>query len=89
MDLIIYIIIVGMGVAYTTELLVSLLERVVRKKIVKLIFTLPLSFLGIFLLYHLDFVLPFASSFVALALMLLLDKPITVTTPSPRERRYY
>jgi hypothetical protein len=89
MNILITIIISGMAVGYLTELIASLGERVFNPRIVKLILTLPLSYLACWLLGLVGFTLIVsgpAAAFFSLASLLLLNRPVTIQNTS--NRRY-
>jgi hypothetical protein len=89
MDILITVIISGMAVGYLTELIASLNVRVLNPRIVKLVLTLPLSYLACWLLGLVGFTLIVsgpAAAFFSLGSLLLLNRPVTIQSTS--NRRY-
>jgi len=83
MDLLIFVIITGMAAAYTLELLTSLLGTFISPRIIKQFLTLPLAILGCWLFNVTGLTLAVASpaaAFVALAIMLFINRPVSVIT---------
>jgi hypothetical protein len=84
MDILISIVITGMAVGYITELLSSLVSN---PKLIKMILTLPLSVLSLWLLGYLGvqlFVGAFAAAFFALFALLIVNRPVSVTNLTNR-----
>lgn len=84
MDILISIVITGMAVGYITELLSSWARNPV---IVKIIFTVPLSTLSLWLLGYLGsqlFIAAFAAAFFALFSLHIINRPVNVTNLTTR-----
>lgn len=82
MDIFISILIAGFAAGYIVEFLGSLLGRWIPSKLIKQVFTLPLSYGALWLLGINDpqvFVYTAASGFVSLAIMAFVSKPVEVT----------
>jgi hypothetical protein len=89
MDTLISVLIVGMAVGYLTELASSLLELFISPKTVKMVFTVPLSLGGLYLLGYFDWslvVLAPAAGFTALALMSVVSRPVILQSVAQRNR---
>ncbi len=87
MDILIAVIVAGMAVGYVTELTVSLFERFLNPRIIKLILTLPLSYLACWLLGITGIPLIVAgpaAAFFSLGALLLLNRPVTIQTINNR-----
>lgn len=87
MDTLFTVIISGMAVAYATEFVSSLLERLLPTKLLKLILTLPLAYLAAWELGLTGSVLIVAgpaAAFFSLATLLLLNRPVTIQTVNRR-----
>ena len=83
MDTLSLVIISGMAVGYIIETLTSLLERWVSPRIIRLVLTLPFSYLATWVVGlngALLAVSGLAAAFFSLALLLLLNKPATIQT---------
>lgn len=78
MEIIIYVALSGMAVAYLIELIQSFSSRAVSNKMLKQIITAPLSYLACWFFGIVGFQLAvcgIATAFIALALLLLINKP--------------
>lgn len=81
MNLFFEVILSGMAVAFITELISTLLERVISARIVKNVLTLPLSFLSLYLFNVLGYPLvigAFAAAFFSTAALYLLTSRTNV-----------
>jgi len=80
MDTLIDVLISGMAVAYTVELLISLTRRFVPASFVKATMTLPLGILSVYLLGNYGWSLiiyGLAASCVALIVVFFVNRPTT------------
>ena len=83
MDLLIYVLITGMAAAYIIEFLTSFLGVFIPPRILKQFLTLPLAIFGCWLFNVPGLTLAVASpaaAFVALAIMLFINRPVSVIT---------
>ena len=85
MDILISVIISGMAVSYLVELISSL--QFFSSRLIKLTLTLPLSLL---FMWFLDFTVfelfvgGFAAAFISLALLQLVNRPVTIQNLNTR-----
>jgi hypothetical protein len=82
MDIFITIVIAGFAAGYIVEFFGSLLGRWLSIKLIKQLFTLPFSFVALWVLGIHDpviFVYTAASGFISLAIMAFVSKPVEVT----------
>ena len=87
MDILFIVIISGMAVSYITELLSNVVGEYFSPRIIKLVLTLPLSFLSVWFLNLSGFevvVGGFAAAFFSLAVLQLLNRPVTIANVSNR-----
>lgn len=83
MDILIVVIISGMAVAFTTELIASVVEAMFSPRIIKLILTAPLSFLACWFLDLGGFqliVAALAAAFFSTVTLHLINKPVSIQT---------
>lgn len=87
MDILISVVISGMAVAYLTELVSIVTEAFFSPRIIKLILTLPLSFIAVWFLDLKGFEVPIgglAAAFISLALLQLVNRPVSIQTLNTR-----
>ena len=87
MDVLISIIISGMAVGYLTEFLASLLDSLISARRIKLLTTLPLSFLAVWMSgisAPIFWVAGPAAAFFSLTALLLLNRPVSIQTVNRR-----
>jgi hypothetical protein len=81
MDILIAVVISGMAVAFTTELIASIVETMFSPRIVKLILTAPLSFVACWFLDVVGFqliVASLAAAFFSTVTLHLINKPVSI-----------
>lgn len=87
MDILFIVIISGMAVSYITELLSSVVGEYFSPRLIKLILTLPLSFVAVWFLDLTGFevvVGGLAAAFFSLAVLQLLNRPVTIANIANR-----
>lgn len=87
MDILFVAIVSGMAVSYITELLSSVAGTVISPRLIKLTLNLPLSLLACWYLDLTGFELivgGFAAAFFSLAVLQLLNRPVSVTNLTNR-----
>ena len=84
-DIVISVLLTGMAVTYVIEFLDLFISGFITKPTLNKYFALPLSFLGLWTqldLYYDFFVLVPAAKFVSFAIVMYLNKPVVIKSPS-------
>lgn len=87
MDILFIVIVSGMAVSYFTEFLSNVIGEYFSPRLIKLILTLPLSFVACWFLDLQSFELVvggFAAAFFSLALLQFVNRPVTIANISNR-----
>jgi hypothetical protein len=87
MDILFVVIISGMAVSYITELLSDVVGTMFSPRLIKLFLTLPLSLVSVWFLDLKGFEVAvggFAAAFFSLAILQLLNRPVSVATLTNR-----
>jgi hypothetical protein len=87
MELLINILISAFAVSYITELVSTLLSRIIDPKIVRILLTAPLSYYALWLLGSTGnplLVAGAAVAFISLATLQIVNRPVTITTSNRR-----
>ena len=87
MDILFIAITAGMAVSFVTELLSNVAGSVISPRLIKLVLNLPLSLMACWFLDLQSFELVvggLAAAFISLALLQLLNRPVTIQTLNTR-----
>ena len=83
MDIFFVTLIAGMATGFALELLTSIFSKLVSAKILRIVFTLPISYTAAYFLgvgFPSIYVVAVAASFFTLIVLRWLDKPVTIQT---------
>ena len=91
MDLLLTTLLVGVAVTYVLEALGALVSPFVEKSTINKLFSLPLSFGGVFVIEGLSTLMLVsvpAAAFVSLATGLMVNRPIVISNPNRAPRLF-